>query len=654
MKFRDVSTIFSSVIAVLLWFSAVQAEAGANIWTTHGPAGPVQLLASPPEDPRTIYAGGTANFDIGLSLFKTEDGGLSWERLPLGDLHATMLTCLAVDPTRPGSVYAGVSSPSYPFSRQFLISRDGGSRWTTQAFDDWPDSIAVDPKTGEIYVGGGSVLKSADGGHTWTRPTSNSQHASYALLADSLKETLLEGSNWDFVETQLGLYPWGGTVARSVDGGSNWSFSSVNLGSPVVSLAKNARSTAYYAGTDAGALYRSVDGGSDWQLLATLPGRIAALAVDPTNSSFLYAATPNRGVLRSTNGGASWWPFNPGMSSQYVTSLTIDSTGRVLHAGTDQGVFDYQILPGALDVSVGPDKTARILFTDLHERLVVRRMNRSGDIVTQTYGPYSDWSPTALADGPDGVTRVLWNHRDGSAALWLVGSDGSNGASYRLGPVEGWTAVDVATGAPGITHVLWTHEDGRVGFWAVDNSGHVSYGPKLASDPGWTAAAISGGDHGWTRLLWNNDDGSTRLSLVGMGGVVASYDYAASAGWLAVDVAAGADGQSRILRTNADGRMSLDRVDDSGNVTVRGPVYEAPIGFTARRLGAGPDGSTRVLWTDLEGSALLWLMSADNVYLQSFRIGSNCGSVEFGLAAARTSERMSPDRCLSSTPDGQH
>jgi hypothetical protein len=69
--------------------------------------------------------------------------------------------------------------------------------------------------------------------------------------------------------------------------------------------------------------------------------------------------------------------------------------------------------------------------------------------------------------------------------------------------------------------------------------------------------------------------------------------------------------------------MALFRVDDSGNVSARGPVYAAPAGFAAQRVGAGPDGLTRVLWTDLNGSALLWQMSADNVYEQAFPVGWN-------------------------------
>jgi hypothetical protein len=541
-------------------------------------------------------------------------------------MPSTWLTCLAMDPVRPGSLYAGLMSANSRFRGEFLSSRDGGAHWITQTIDSWPSSIAVDSKAGTIYLGGEKVLRSTDGGTTWSGTALSSQRVSYAVLADALKETVFAGGNVDMVETGWGLYASGGSISRSVDGGSTWSSSNLpnfDFDSVVMSLSKDAQSTAYYAGTWGGALYRSTDGGANWQLLSTLPGTVASLALDPSDSSFLYAVTPNAGVLRSTDGGASWWSFNSGMSGRYVTSLTIDSTGRVLHAGTDEGVFDYQINSGAFDISVGRDDKARLLFKDPHERLTLRTMDGSGDTASQTYGRYSGWSPKALADGPDGLTRVLWTHADGSAGIWFVSDQGINQASYRLGPVQGWTAIDVASGTPGTTRILWAHENGAIGFWAVDFSGHISYGPKLAPDPDWTAVAIADGADGLTRLLQTRGDGSAELSLVGPNGLFSIHQFGRGDRWKAIDIAVGADLQSRILWRHADGRMSLWRVDGHGNITAPGPIYAPPTGFAAQRVGAGPDGHTQVLWTNPDGSALLWQMSADNVFQQSFPVSSN-------------------------------
>ena len=67
--------------------------------------------------------------------------------------------------------------------------------------------------------------------------------------------------------------------------------------------------------------------------------------------------------------------------------------------------------------------------------------------------------------------------------------------------------------------------------------------------------------------------------------------------------------------------MALWRVDGDGKPTALGPIYPPPPGFTARRIAAGADGLTRVLWSDANGNAILWTISADNVFLGSFSLG---------------------------------
>ncbi len=354
MKFtRSIPAFLPSLIGSLLSLSTRPANAGENLWTTHGPSGPVQLLAASPKDPRTIYAAGGA-------IYKSADGGETWE---LSEPVAidSQFTCLAVDPTEPDRAYAGRWSP--PDIRQFLKSQDGGAHWEAQTLSETPYStaIAVDEGTGTIYRGTtgfyqSPLLKSTNGGDAWIATTLDRTHTTYALLADSLNGTVLVGTNYSYSNAWY-YYGIGGNVARTVDGGATWSLLDVDLGSAVVSLAKDSTGSAYYAGTQEGDLYRSLDRGVNWAALTTLPGTVAALAVDPADSSVLYAATPNRGVLRSADGGRHWWSFNSGMATRNVSSLTIDATGRVLHVGTDEGVFDLQIspLPQPGPCTEGPD-----------------------------------------------------------------------------------------------------------------------------------------------------------------------------------------------------------------------------------------------------------------------------------------------------------
>src|SRR5438132_7865873 len=73
-----------------------------------------QCLALDPRDPATLYAGSAEQ-----GLFKSRDGGRSWDRLPLP--HDAVFS-IAVSPAD-GAVYAGCE-PSMIFK-----STDGGERW---------------------------------------------------------------------------------------------------------------------------------------------------------------------------------------------------------------------------------------------------------------------------------------------------------------------------------------------------------------------------------------------------------------------------------------------------------------------------------------------------------------------------------------------
>lgn len=127
------------------------------------------------------------------------------------------------------------------------------------------------------------------------------------------------------------------------------------------------------------------------------------------------------------------------------------------------------------------------------------------------YGPYSGWTAAAIADGQDGLTRVLWNRADGSAALALFGAEGLV-ASHPFGPVAGWRAVDIAVGADGQTRILWTHRDGRMALWRVDGDGSpTALGPIYPPPPGFEASRIAAGSDGLTRVLWSDADGNAIL-----------------------------------------------------------------------------------------------------------------------------------------------
>jgi hypothetical protein len=344
-----------------------------------------------------------------------------------------------------------------------------------------------------------------------------------------------------------------------------------------------------------------------------------AFAFDPWNPSVLYAGTDREGVFRSVDRGESWSPINSGLPNLKIMSLAIDRARGLLLAGTQDGIYRYPIADprdAFIDVFDAGGETG-FLLVEAFGRFRSGTVNGSGGKqLGPEYGPYARWTPVAGARGQDGMTRVLWNHEDGSAALWLTRPEGV-AAAFSFPAISGWRARDVAGGADGSTRLLWTAADGAVSLWTVDSTG-ARTGLEFGPFPGWAAAAIAEGPDGRTRILWNSTDGRSGISFVGSFGALETGRYASSAGWSSVDLAVGGDNHTRVLRTNQDGAIAVWRIDEFGKPVSFGPVYPGPAGFRAARLSTSSDGLTRVLWRSPDGLAIVWLLDADGQYQGSF------------------------------------
>ena len=119
----------------------------------------VRTLAIDPLHPQTGYAG-TARGGVYRSL----DGGTTWAALHDG-LGSPSVMSLTAAPTTPATVYAGTVAGLY-----HLTDSDG--RWTLLGAGRILSvtAITLDPQHADgLYVGaGGVLLKTLDGGQTWT------------------------------------------------------------------------------------------------------------------------------------------------------------------------------------------------------------------------------------------------------------------------------------------------------------------------------------------------------------------------------------------------------------------------------------------------------------------------------------------------------
>jgi len=287
----------------------------------------VHALVVDPVRPDTVYAG-----TGGHGVFKSIDGGTSWSEAGGGaQAPFAWVWGLAIDPTRTSTVYAAVNREGV------AKSTDGGATWTLMSSglgETFINVVAIDPTNPDtLYAGstfgstGIGVVKSTDAAVSWTAILDNI--GSEALVVDRSRTST--------------VYSGHGGVLRSPDGGMSWSPGRGLDDTFIVTLVIDpAEPTTLYAGSSGAnaGVFKSTDGGRNWTRTSeglTHP-HVEALAIDPSDSAVLYAGSENGGVFKSSDGAASWVPLNEGLIYSHVRSLAVDPRAPgTVYAGTEGG-----------------------------------------------------------------------------------------------------------------------------------------------------------------------------------------------------------------------------------------------------------------------------------------------------------------------------
>ena len=175
--------------------------------------------------------------------------------------------------------------------------------------------------------------------------TSNGWSVELSLTDSSAQCVALDPANPETVYVGLGS----GGVMKTADGGRTWT--ERGLGEEqVFSMAISAADGAIYAGTEPSALYRSDDGGETWRelhALVELPSQptwsfpprpwtshVRWIAPSPHDAGLILAGIELGGLMRSTDGGQTWHDHRPG-AQRDVHSLAWHpgAQGRAYEAG---------------------------------------------------------------------------------------------------------------------------------------------------------------------------------------------------------------------------------------------------------------------------------------------------------------------------------
>lgn len=219
-----------------------------------------------PSNTQIIYLTGGINYLTTFGIFKTTDGGMSWFRTDTS-IHYVPEEgpgVLAIDPLNPYTLYVGTSG----FGTGHLYrSKNGGLSWEKIGERDivygGVTGLAIDWQNSDVlYVGtdmAGAILKSTDGGAMWNRLDFPEVGIVHDLLVNPSDLDIVYAGTWRY-----GFY-------LTTNAGTTWH--STNAGLPdTVSVRRISVSPGkeiYIAGNDMrkGAVYETAQDNIEWTMI---------------------------------------------------------------------------------------------------------------------------------------------------------------------------------------------------------------------------------------------------------------------------------------------------------------------------------------------------------------------------------------------------
>lgn len=257
-------------------------------WRSIGPyrGGRSCAVTGVPGKPNLFYFGAT-----GGGVWKTVDGGRSWENISDGYFGGS-IGSISVAPSDHNVIYVGGGEKTVrgnvSSGHGLWKTVDGGKTWESIGLKDsrHVSRLRVDPNDhnivyaavmGNLYKGNTTrgVYKSIDGGKTWNKTLYiNDEVGVVDLVIDPNNPRVLFASSWRIKRTPFSLESGGqgSGLFKSTDMGETWKEITGNKGLPKGTWGISGVAVSHHDSdriyvlieNDKGGVYRSDDGGTTW------------------------------------------------------------------------------------------------------------------------------------------------------------------------------------------------------------------------------------------------------------------------------------------------------------------------------------------------------------------------------------------------------
>ena len=434
-------------------------------------SGRIRGLAVDPTNPNIVYVGVASG-----GIWKTTDGGASWTNV--GDNLASLTYgAIAIDPANPNVVYAGAGEIMFNFSpfiyegQGLYKTTDGGVTWNqiTSGFGSPTHfgDLEVSPHNSNVVfaaLGSGywyrgnlsneGIWRSTDGGMSWSK----------TLFVIDAFDVIVHPSNSTLVYASAGGGVGGSGFYISFDGGINWTQSNTGLPSAntilrmQISLCNSSPSTIYgliYDNSGTPKTYKSTNGGFSWvQISAGTPlgGNYGGgwvdqgwydlcIAVNPSNANQvfvgnveLHQATDgfNFSPKRITGGSSAW---DCPTHTDLHRIVFAPSNNNFVYIACDGGI--YKSTDGGNNWASANNGITSIQFYRLashptnHDTLIGGAQD-NGNFRTLNCGSTA-WNFTTTGDGME----CFFDHTN-PTTIYLSTQNGNFGKSTDIGNTINW------------------------------------------------------------------------------------------------------------------------------------------------------------------------------------------------------------------------